>query len=126
MIDYEKHLNNMKPTSRGNYSLKKRCKCGKPINNKTIRCKKCNFKGNRNTNWKEGKKSYIAIHQWVNRNKRKPTGCNSCLIETKRLEAHNISGQYKRDIKDYVWLCTKCHCEVDQKGSRKIRERGEV
>ncbi len=111
-----------------------KCKCGK----ETIygRCKSCSnrersgkFKWNSlsrekrkcegNPNWKgERIKSYSAQHQWVSRHKLKILKCEKCNKE-KRLELANISGKYKRDIKDYLWLCRSCHMKFDyENGTR--------
>ena len=40
--------------------------------------------------------------------------CERCK-EKKKVELSNISGRYKRDIKDYEWLCRKCHIKYDKR-----------
>lgn len=85
--------------------------CGKEY----IRCKhkqkycsrqcKIGKQGKDNPTWKE-RPSYRTMHQWVNRNK-PLTPCVFC--GNTKVEAHNISGEYKRDIEDYQWVCKSCH-----------------
>lgn len=52
---------------------------------------------------------------WVRARKPIQMKCEFCNKEEK-LELANISGKYKRDIKDFVWLCHKCHHHYDEKG----------
>ncbi len=68
--------------------------------------------GKDNHKWKGEKVGYRALHNWVEKNKPKPKVCESCKKD-KRLTAANISGDYKRDIEDYKWLCYKCHKNYD-------------
>lgn len=63
--------------------------------------------------YKIPKKEYWAIHAWVRRNKIKPTSCLECKQESKNIWWANISGQYKRDLDDYIALCCKCHRKMD-------------
>lgn len=62
--------------------------------------------------WKGDKVKYCALHDWIRRYKPKTLFCKKCH-KKKRLELANISGKYKRDIKDYKWLCYKCHNNFD-------------
>lgn len=57
--------------------------------------------------------NYNLIHQWVRRHKRKPKICCICN-ERRKLELANISGEYKRDIKDFLYVCKKCHILFDK------------
>jgi hypothetical protein len=60
--------------------------------------------------WKGDNVGYIALHAWVARQLGKPKHCSYCHTETaKKFEWANISGCYKREISDWVRLCTKCH-----------------
>lgn len=72
-------------------------------------------KGNKNCNWKDVSISYSAIHEWIRRNKKKPTECQECGIKTNNLDAHNISGKYLRNTYDYIYLCRGCHAELHKK-----------
>ena len=62
-----------------------------------------------NHNWKGDKAGYKVIHDWVKIRKPKPKNCEECGIRKDYLELANISGEYKRDINDYRYLCVKCH-----------------
>ena len=53
-----------------------------------------------------------ALHRWVERRKPKPKLCVKCKkVEPRDLA--NISGEYRRDINDFEWLCRKCHMTID-------------
>ena len=38
--------------------------------------------------------------------------CENCG-EQKSYDLANISGEYKRDINDFKWLCRSCHIKED-------------
>jgi len=63
--------------------------------------------------WKGDNVSYAALHDWIKKNKQKPKRCDNCNKETDKLDCSNISGEYKRDINDFQWLCRRCHLEFD-------------
>ena len=69
--------------------------------------------GENNINWKDREAGYSAIHYWVERNKEESDVCNSC-DKPKTLYLANISGEYRRDVDDYWWLCASCHRIYDQ------------
>jgi hypothetical protein len=69
--------------------------------------------GEKGWNWKGDKAGYAAIHYWVKKNKPKPECCEECKKQIEELELANISGEYKRDINDFKYLCAKCHFEFD-------------
>src|SRR5689334_1321062 len=70
------------------------------------------IKGENNGIWVGNNISYFGLHGWVRRNKPKSTFCESCGKQTK-LDIANISGEYKRDIDDFKWLCRRCHMLED-------------
>lgn len=53
-----------------------------------------------------------GLHEWVRRNKAKPKECEECK-DSKPYDLANISGEYKRDINDFRWLCRRCHMNED-------------
>jgi len=53
-----------------------------------------------------------AIHIWVRKRKPKPKFCVECKKVPPR-DLSNISGEYKRDVNDFEWLCRKCHMTKD-------------
>lgn len=64
--------------------------------------------------WKGNKAGLSSLHYWVKRRKPKPKKCNDCNKKEKLCLA-NISGEYKRDINDFEWLCYPCHYQKDWK-----------
>ncbi len=69
--------------------------------------------GKNNPNWKGDDVGYKCLHDWVRKYKTKPKNCQHCGKEKKYLELANISGEYKRDINDYIYLCVRCHKIMD-------------
>ena len=70
---------------------------------------------NRVNTFKGDKVGYYAIHEWVKRRMDRPDHCPKCK-EPERfakdgrtmIDLANISGKYKRDINDWMWLCRGC------------------
>jgi len=62
----------------------------------------------RSYRWTGEDVGYTGLHKWIRKNKPKVERCETCN-EKKPLEIANISGEYKRDITDFQWLCRKCH-----------------
>ena len=71
--------------------------------------------------WKGDDVCYTALHAWVKRHKPKPELCEKCK-ENPPHDLCNISGEYKRDLNDFEWLCRKCHMESDGRLD-KLKER---
>lgn len=67
----------------------------------------------KNGMWKGDKVRYGALHDWIKEYKPKSMFCEKCGKVTEKLDCANISGEYKRDISDWRWLCRKCHMESD-------------
>jgi len=57
---------------------------------------------------------YKNLHAWVRRHKPKSIMCEMCR-DNPAVELANISDEYKKDIDDYLWLCTSCHHKFDIK-----------
>lgn len=73
--------------------------------------------------WKGNKVGMRGLHNWIRRHKPKIEFCERCN-EIKELELANISGNYKRDIDDFKWLCYSCHMKMDfELGMRKVTEK---
>ena len=66
-----------------------------------------------NPNWKGSQVGYVCLHNWIRRRKPKPNRCQKCGNMREYLELANISGEYRRDINDYEYLCVICHKEKD-------------
>lgn len=63
-------------------------------------------------NWKGSAVSYRGLHKWVRTHKPSSGKCESCN-QTKKLDLANVSGEYKRDLSDWQYLCRKCHMASD-------------
>ena len=71
-------------------------------------------KGEDSPNWKGDKVGKDALHCWVIKHLGKPKKCEHCgTTKAKKYEWSNISQKYKRDLKDWQRLCTKCHAKYD-------------
>ena len=67
--------------------------------------------------WKGNKVGYLALHDYVKYYLARPKNCQNCN-EIKRLDLANISGEYKRDLNDWEWLCRKCHMKKDGRADK--------
>ena len=64
--------------------------------------------------WKGENAGYVSKHKWVSKHKGKPSLCEHCgTTEAKRFEWANVSGEYKRELDDYIRLCKSCHNKYD-------------
>lgn len=92
---------------------------------KRLHCQKCAVKqksrrekiskahsGNGNPMWKGDEVGYTALHNWVRRRLKKPDLCPYCE-EVPPYDLANISGEYRRDLSDWRWLCRRCHMAED-------------
>lgn len=78
-------------------------------------------KGNKHYLWKNSEVGYSALHKWVCRWKGKPSICEECGISEK-LQWANRSGEYKRDLSDWISLCISCHHNYDKIWEKRIRD----
>jgi len=63
--------------------------------------------------WKGDSVKYSGLHMWLRRNKPKPDACEKCGA-TGRLEIANLKKHnYSRCLDDYMYLCVKCHRDLD-------------
>jgi len=81
------------------------------------------FSGKNNPMWKGDKVGYSALHEWVHKKLAKPLACNLCS-EVKPLDLANKSGEYKRDLTDWIWLCRKCHVKYDHVSEKRAITMG--
>ena len=57
---------------------------------------------------------YRTLHIWIETRLGNPRKCSNCrTTKAKKFEWANISGKYKKNIKDFKRLCTKCHRKFD-------------
>lgn len=58
-------------------------------------------------------KTLVGLHKFI-RKLMPPTGvCARCAGNFNKLDLANITGEYKRSINDWIYLCRKCHMEMD-------------
>lgn len=62
--------------------------------------------------WKGDNVGYFALHTWVVRKKGKALICSKCGTN-KNVQWANISHEYKREVNDFVEMCSKCHRAFD-------------
>lgn len=64
--------------------------------------------------WKGDGVGDTALHDWVKSRLGKPSKCEHCgTTEAKKYEWANRSHEYKRDLSDWIRLCTRCHRKYD-------------
>ena len=70
-----------------------------------------------NSNWKGDNVGYDALHNWVSRQLGKPNTCEHCKksgLSGQWIQWANKSGNYLRNITDWIRLCAKCHSAYDR------------
>jgi hypothetical protein len=73
-------------------------------------CKGIN-QGNKNGMWKDSPK-YAALHLWVRTHLPKTKFCQECR-QVPPYDLANITGFYNRELSNWLYLCRKCHMEMD-------------
>jgi len=81
-----------------------------------VRRKKPELSNEKSHLWKENV-GYRAIHLWVIKNKGKANKCSHCGANTGKIEWANIDHKYRRNLDDYIQLCTSCHRDYDIKNN---------
>ena len=77
--------------------------------------------GEKSPHWKGDEVGYGGLHMWVSKNLGRPKQCSICGKRGKKngkcwsIHWANKSGKYKRDLRDWIALCVKCHREYDLK-----------
>lgn len=64
--------------------------------------------------WKDDKVGYVALHQWIARQKGRNNICELCNRRGKTHMA-NIDYKYSRDLETWQELCPSCHEKYDIK-----------
>lgn len=65
---------------------------------------------------------YHALHSWVRRHKGKAATCEDCG-STNYVQWANKSHEYKRELDDWLELCSKCHGSYDKGHRGAIKRR---
>lgn len=82
--------------------------------------------GEKSSHWKGDDVGYGGLHDWVRETLGKPTKCEHCGkdgLTGKDIHWANKSGKYKRDLSDWMRLCSKCHGKYDALHGHKKREK---
>lgn len=83
--------------------------------------------GENHFNWKGDNVGRRTLHKWVEKYKGKPGKCELCQDENaKKYEWANKSGEYKRELSDWLRLCGKCHFAYDKQHERKRDYHGKL
>jgi len=70
--------------------------------------------GEKSYSWKGDKVGYGALHSWVYKQLGKAKKCSECG-SVKNVQWANKTWEYKRDVKDWLELCYRCHRKYDKK-----------
>lgn len=68
-------------------------------------------KAEKNGMWKDIDVGINSLHRWIERRIPKPRACNKCKKQG-FLDLTN-KGIYNRDLKNWEWLCRRCHMLSD-------------
>ena len=75
----------------------------------------------KNPLWAGDDVGYLGLHSWISRKLGKPSTCENCGrtgLVGHEIHWASISGEYKRDLKDWIRLCAKCHYHFDGIGDK--------
>lgn len=63
---------------------------------------------------------YRRVHIWIERQLGTPSKCVRCSIPSRTTKYHwaNISGEYKKDVNDWIRLCPSCHWKMDGRNAK--------
>lgn len=78
-------------------------------------------KGSNHYAWKGEDVGYWALHDWVYKKRGKPGRCEHCGEVNKKICWANKSHEYKREMGDWLALCTPCHRKYD--GFNKLSDK---
>lgn len=88
-----------------------RSKIGKKLSDKQKHDLSINRMSIKNPNWKGNYVGKNALHRWVEKRLEKPSLCAHCE-KTPPYDLAN-KGIYNRDLKNWEWLCRRCHMLKD-------------
>ncbi|MCH7730870.1 hypothetical protein IID21_05170 [Patescibacteria group bacterium] len=66
--------------------------------------------------WKGNEVGYGGLHMWVKKHLGRPDTCEHCGVNGlsgREIHWANKSGEYKRDLSDWLRLCVPCHRKYD-------------
>ena len=86
-------------------------------------------KGERNGFWKGDDVGYHGLHKWIASERGKPTLCEHCGLcdpdHPKRFQWANKSHEYRRELNDWIRLCSRCHFKYDEQHRRPRGNHGQ-
>ena len=116
--------------------------CNKQLSKyKAVRCRECYYKinkgrrrstfgiyGKSTPNWKGDDVKYQGLHKWLRNHYGKADKCENvnCSKKSNTFDWANVSGEYKRDINDYIKLCRSCHINMDRRGIKPLLEKEQI
>jgi hypothetical protein len=80
-------------------------------------------RGDKDGNWKGNDVGYRGLHIWVQNELGTPDTCEHCgksNLKGKQIQWANKSGNYLRDITDWLRLCVPCHKKYDSQNTKTI------
>ena len=95
-------------------------------NSPSTEFKKGQFSDETHPYWKGNEVGYGGIHMWIKSKLGKAKSCFICNSENNDLTAYgwaNKSGEYKRDLNDWIPLCAKCHSSYDKYQKQTVFDR---
>jgi len=98
--------------SRGDISGEKNYWFGKHLSDDHKKKISIKNSGENHGNWKGDDVGNIQLHTWIKKRKIKTVLCELCDAKEPK-ELANISGEYKRDVDDFMWVCLSCHKTYD-------------
>ena len=117
-IEKTRKFNSMFPNS-GTFKKghKKIGNCGAPKGTHNPNEFKKGTPEDKHPRWIGDEVGYHGVHDWIYKHKTRKYICELCGSECneRKSQFHNIDGQYKRNVDDYIELCAKCHCKFRNK-----------
>jgi hypothetical protein len=98
----------------------------KAVSNANRGSKRPSLQGEKNKAWKGDDVGYAGLHDWVEDRLGKPKKCFHCGLKGEKVKGKwnihlaNVSGEYKRDIRDWFGLCRKCHFHYDKNKKKRM------
>jgi hypothetical protein len=93
----------------------------------SYKCHGAFFSGTRNNKWNGDKINYGSLHDWVSSKLGSPTICEHCGktgLTGKQINWANKDHAYKRNLTDWLRLCSKCHLVYDLKNNLRKHPKG--
>ena len=75
----------------------------------------------KSSSWKGDEVSYYGLHIWVTKHLGRPKLCEHCgTTEARKFEWANKDHTYKRNLTDWIRLCTSCHRKYDYRMTKSL------